>query len=436
MTQQSMAHNGKTKDTGCRRNDPLTGLPATDEFLRRSNAFVAAHSDGPWCIIKLDVGHMTIFNEWYGKARGDELLAAVGAALDALGDADWGVAGYWGQDDFLLLMAYDPVAIEQVYDDMRHVVASFDDSIGFLPAMGVYPLATPAHVSIDECSKAVYAARLAKRSYKDRVGYFKPAEYARHQREHTLLSRFQRALTEDRIEFYLQPQVNIDTGQIVGAEALARWRAQDGTYVSPGEFIPVLEHSGFVASLDQYLWRRVITWLARRVAAGERVVPVSLNVSRVDIDSFDVAQCVEQLLEQVSVPAHLVKFEITESALAQDRETVGALIARLKALGCSVHMDDFGCGQSSLAMLRDVAVDAIKLDRSFLPTGGYRDDRAVDIMQSVAALSRSLGVPVVVEGVETADQLALVRTLGLSYVQGYYYHRPMDPGAFEQLLAL
>ena len=414
--------------------DSLTGLMHSSEFLSRATKYSRLHLDTQHCIIAVDLGHMRIYNEWYGRQKGDSLLAEVGTALASLETTGIGLAGHWGQDDFSVHMPLDAEAIKTLYNHIKGIVAAHDDSIGFMPAFGVCPLQPGADVNISDYDKAKFALEETKDNFKKRIAFFNAEKYRRREEEHLLLSEFQRALASNRVNFFLQPQYNMKTDKIVGAEALARWRRVDGTYVSPAVFVPLLERNGFIAALDKHIWEQVFAWISKCRKKGLTPPPISVNVSRIDIDSIDVAACFNALAEKHHVPAHHVKIEITESMYTEDQHTIQALTSQLKRLGFSIFMDDFGSGQSSLSMLRDVNVDAIKLDGGFL-SDKADSGRAVDIVKSVVKMSKSIGMPVIVEGVETKEQAQFLKSMGCRYAQGFLFFRPMPPCDFETALS-
>ena len=415
------------------KRDPLTGLYTGEAFLIQAQHRKEADPDGRWCVLKIDLGHMRVYNEWYGKENGDLLLAQVATHLLQVEQSGMGVAGYWGQDDFSLFVPNRHIVIDGVFTGVRAIVAAHDDSIGFLPAIGIYPVDINEDVSIDAYSRAVFAARQAKLDYKNRIRHFNPIEYRQREREDGLLSDFQHAISDDEICFYLQPQVDGTTGKIVGAEALARWFHADGTSVSPGDFIPMLESSGFIVTLDKLIWRSVFEWIKGRLVEGRSVVPISVNVSHTDIQSFDVARHLASLSRFMDVPPQLVNVEITETSYSHDEQDVRDFTARLDRSGFSVHMDDFGSGQSSLSMLGNIHVDAIKMDQKFVPCDP-QDRKGRDIMASIIGMAHRLDLPVIVEGVETAQQAELLHELGGCCIQGFYYYRPMPVADFERLL--
>lgn len=299
--------------------------------------------------------------------------------------------------------------------------------------MGVCPIDANEEITIDAQAKAMYTNRRAKNDFKERIAIFSPEEYERETAFHHTLTEFQYALSNGRITYYLQPQVDMETGEIIGAEALTRWIDKDGSLISPATFIPVLEESGFVVTLDKYVWQSVALWLRERIDRGLRVVPISLNVSRVDILACDVAEHMGALAAQYNLPPELMHVEITETAYTGESEAVDRLTADLHTRGFSTFMDDFGTGQSTLAMLKNVNVDVIKLDRTFVPADGDQG-RSAQIITSMLDMAQSLHLPVVVEGVETNEQANMLRQMGARYAQGFLYYRPMPANDFEALL--
>ena len=423
----------KHKGALAERIDPLTGLYRPSEFMRRANAFLATAQGSAWCIATVDMGHMRLFNEWHGQTEGDRVLADVGTVLKDIENVGMGVAGYWGMDDFCILAPFDRDTIHRIYASVREAVAKHDDGVGFWPSMGVYPINSHEEITIDAQAKAMYANRRAKNDFKDRIAVFSPEEYRHEVAFHHTLTEFQYALSNNRITYYLQPQVDIETGKIIGAEALTRWIDKDGSLIPPDSFIPALEESGFVVTLDKYVWQGVAIWLRMRLDQGLRVVPISLNVSRVDILACDVAEHMGALAAQYNLPPELMRIEITETAYTGESEAVDKLTADLHTRGFSTYMDDFGTGQSTLAMLKNVNVDVIKLDRTFVSIDGDHG-RSTQIISSMLEMAHSLHLPVVVEGVETNEQANVLRQMGARDAQGFLYYRPMPAKDFEALL--
>lgn len=417
------------------RRDKMTGLMRGSDFLHVADKHWSTHTNENRAIIAIDLGRMRVFNEWYGRQAGDALIAEVGSTLQTLKADCNGLAGYWGQDDFVVYLPGDRETIDALYERVQAIVASRDDSVGFQPAFGVCPIEPEERIGITLYDHAKAALNRARQDFKDRIKYFEPETYAQREREDYLLSEFQRALSQGRITFHIQPQCDMETKKIVGGEALARWEDKDGSFISPGTFVPLLERNGFAVTLDRYIWNRVFALLSKRLAQGLPCVPISVNVSQTDLISFDVAAQLERLAMRHGVPTHYVKVEITESAYADNPEDVTTLTSKLRALGFSVLIDDFGSGSSSLSMLQTIDADVIKLDGRFMSADNPQADKSENIVKSVVNMSWQIGMPVIVEGIETDRQVAFLRELGARYAQGFYYHRPMPVDAFEELIA-
>lgn len=244
-----------------------------------------------------------------------------------------------------------------------------------------------------------------------------------------------RAFDNNEFCFYLQPKCNVATGAIVGAEALVRWNHPKYGVVSPGRFVPMLEQAGQISRLDVFVWRSVVRMLARWEREGRNLVPISVNVSMVDIDQMDVADTLTGLLNEYDVDARLLQAEITESAVAKNLSKVESTIRKLHADNIAVLMDDFGSAYSSLNMLKDINVDVIKLDMKFIDLNEDNASKGLKIVESVVNMARKLRLLVIAEGAQTKQQVDQLLSVGCRYIQGYYFHEPLPVGRMEKLLA-
>ncbi len=418
------------KEAVCTVRNELTGLMIEDAFNTRARALLQERIEG-WCVLSVDLEHFKLFNEWYGRKHGDLLLAQIGNRLRDEEKNTGSVACYFGQDDFALLTHFDMKAIERLYADIHELIKEYGTSVGFMPAFGI--CMADEDSSIEELAdRAALAARYAKENYHTRIRIFKPSMYQKTERDYQLLSDFQKALKDRELFIQLQPQCQIASRKIVGAESLVRWHRADGTVISPGVFVPVLERYGFVTDLDEYVWEEVCVWQKKWIDSGHTPLPISVNVSQIDIFTIDVPAFFEKLVEKYSLPVEVIKIEITESAYV-DNDSVADTVRRLREKGFLVLMDDFGSGYSSLNMLRNLSVDIIKLDAQFLRMSG--DDRkGVQIMETIVNMAKTMGVPIIVEGVETKEETDFLAGLGCTYVQGYYFYRPMPVEEFERLI--
>lgn len=248
------------------------------------------------------------------------------------------------------------------------------------------------------------------------------------------LDDINQAFDNNEFCFYLQPKCNAETGAIVGAEALVRWNHPEYGLVSPGEFIPLLERESMVTRFDLFIWRSVCEMLSRWDGEGRNLVPVSVNVSMTDIEAIDVARVLGDLLDRFSIDARLLQVEITESAIAYNMDVVEETIRDLHARGIAVLMDDFGSAYSSLNMLKDINVDAIKLDMKFVDLNADNAAKGLKIIESVIDMAYQLRLSIIAEGAQTAEQVSKLRELGCMYIQGYYFYRPLTVGKMEDLL--
>ena len=248
------------------------------------------------------------------------------------------------------------------------------------------------------------------------------------------LDDINQAFDNNEFCFYLQPKCNAETGAIVGAEALVRWNHPEYGLVSPGEFIPLLERESMVTRFDLFIWRSVCEMLSRWDGEGRNLVPVSVNVSMTDIEAIDVARVLGDLLDRCSIDARLLQVEITESAIAHNMDVVEETIRDLHARGIAVLMDDFGSAYSSLNMLKDINVDAIKLDMKFVDLNADNAAKGLKIIESVIDMAYQLRLSIIAEGAQTAEQVSKLRELGCMYIQGYYFYRPLTVGKMEDLL--
>ena len=413
--------------------DSVTNLLLEKEFLLNAQGVIANRPDDEWCLISIDIEHFRFFDEWYGRDSGDNLLAKIGALLNEREQDFNGLSGYFGKDDFAVIMPYDKEKIEKLFEDIKEIIFSFGATAGFLPAFGVAMVEKGLSL-VDAFDRSTIASAKAKSDIRHRICVYTPEMQFLTQRENRLLSEFMQALKNDEITFYLQPQCRISSKKVVGVEALSRWIKKDGTIVPPGEFVPVLEKYGFIPDLDQYIWEKVCASLAEWYHAGHKCVPCSINVSRADLFSIDINKKLVELTEKYKVPCNLIKVEITESSYVEASDLVDELVDKLREKGFSVLMDDFGSGYSSLNMLSNLKLDAIKLDARFLRIEDDVESKALHILESVVNMAKTIGLPIIVEGVETQFQSDFLENLGCRYIQGYFFYRPMPINDFRNLI--
>ena len=416
------------------RRDGLTGLLLDREFYTLARQRLPTLT-GKWCVVALNIENFKLFCDWHGQQSGNLLLAQIGEILGRLERETGGLAGYRGQDDFELLIPYDAARIGLLFEELQRVIEAQGDSVGFLPMLGICMIESPEDEIMELYNRAALTAEQIKGDFRNRIQVYDPDVHKRNTEEYQILSEFQRGLDNHEIFFCLQPQCRVSSGRIVGAESLARWRTAEGRIIPPARFVPILEKHGIVTNLDKYIWDEVCAWLRKWIDAGNTPVPISVNVSQIDIFSIDVPDFFNGLLEKYRLPARLIKIEITESAYVEDTAAVRETVRRLRSLGFLVLMDDFGSGYSSLNMLRSLNVDIIKLDAQFLHISQNESRKGISILESIVNMAKTMAIPVIVEGVETIEQINFLADLGCRYMQGYYFYRPMPVEEFEDLIA-
>lgn len=412
----------------------LTGLYRKDEFFRQVEKVLSWDQDGKYCLAAVDIEHFKLFNEWYGEDAGDRFLANIGRQLLLCEGELGGIAGYMGSDDFCVLLPDKEEVIEQFLRQVVTYIGQYGGEVGFLPVFGIYEIKErwiPVSMMYDRASIAVASVR---GNYARRVGRYDSVMMQQMEEDHVLLSEVQRGLTKEEFVVYFQPKCNMATGKIVGSEALVRWQHPERGLILPGGFVPLLEKSGFIARLDCYLWERVCRCLRRWLDAGLDPMPVSVNVSRVDIYTIDVVEHIRKLTRKYDLPCSLLEIEITESAYAEEYQIVTQVAEDLRSAGYTVLMDDFGSGYSSLNILKDISVDILKIDMKFLAMDEQSAGKGLGILEAITGMARLIGMRMIAEGVETAAQVKLLLDMNCVYGQGYYFYRPLSEAAYEELM--
>ncbi len=414
--------------------DPMTGLYRYGPFFDKAQQVLTANPDQRFCMVAIDIEHFKLFNEWYGEEAGDQFLINIGKQLKALEETCISVAGYMGGDDFAIILPKDLEIIDRLEQNIREYVRQYGGNSGFLPAFGIYEIEdrnTTIGIMYD---RATIALSKIKGNYTKRKGWYDAAMKQKMEDDQVLLSEVQHALENEEFIFYVQPQCNMLTGKIIGLESLVRWRHPVRGIVPPGVFIPLLEENGFITNLDLYVWERVCRRLHDWIQAGHRPIPISVNVSRMDIYSIDIAEVFTNLASKYSIDPSLLEIEITESAYAEDYNLIRKVVEDLRKAGFTVLMDDFGSGYSSLNMLKDVNVDVIKIDTKFLDMSMESQGRGMGILETIVRMARVMQLGVIAEGVEKIEQVNFLRNIGCVYGQGYYFYRPMPIEQAEILL--
>lgn len=415
--------------------NPLTNLYYNRAFFEKADEYVKTIQPNTYDMVAIDIEHFRLFNKLYGRDEGDQLLIYIADCLRKVEDTHGGIAGYLGADNFCIIMPNQFGLVRELKYDIIKGLNRCSNMVGFLPAIGIYSIDGLSVQAVTMYDRASIALSHVVGNYAERICQYDSSMEETLEEELKLLSEVQTALEKGEFTFFAQPQCDISTGKIVGAESLVRWNHSTKGLISPGVFIPVLEKNGFITDLDRYVWRKVCQWLRSWMDRGYHPVPISINVSRIDIFSMDVPAYLVELIHTYELPAKLLKVEITESAYAESNDKIIKAVKQLRAAGFLVMMDDFGSGYSSLNMLKSVVVDVIKIDMGFLDINEQEEEKGIGILESVVNMARQMRLPIIVEGVETQKQENFLLKMGCRYTQGYYYYKPLPIAEFEQLLS-
>ena len=410
-------------------HDALTGLYRAPAFYRKVSAALKAAPDAPFDIIVLNIEHFTLVCDVFGPKTGSKVLQELALFLNTLPHADHGLFARSAKDIFYVYMP----AEFQFYDLLEQQLNTFFENyplpIRMHALLGVYSASTAEIPPVQMCDRA----RLALDSLQGRddvhTAHYDHSIHETLLQEHRLLDSVPNAIQNDEFLLYLQPKVDMTTGRMIGAEALVRWQSAEFGFVSPGTFVPLLEKEGQMYQVDQVIWEKACQFLAARREKGLPLFPISVNVARGDFYQRDLPDVLKHLLDKYSLTADFIRLEIIERAYTDDTDYILDVLSTLREMGFWIEMDDFGTGASSLSMAADLPVDVLKLDRSFL-NGFPENERHVEVVRFAILLARALKLELIVEGVETREQVDGLLKLGCRYAQGFFYGRPEPADRF------
>jgi len=410
-------------------HDELTNLPNRRFFL---DALQKELSSGKPCVVLfLDLDLFKIINDSLGHVVGDQLLVAAGERItESLGEK--GLTARLGGDEFTVLLR-DTTDVAHASDLASNLVTAFSFPFTIEPhlvfttlSVGI-ALSDPDDSPVDLIRKADIAMYQAKARGKSRHEVFEPAMDAAARHRLTMETELRQALEEGELCVYYQPEVEIESGRLVGMEALVRWKHPVRGLVPPSEFISVAEETGLIVPIGRWVLfeacRQAKEW--QETYHFDIPLMIAVNISGKHFMQASLFAEVSEMLAKTGIdPAHLI-LEITESVAMEGAESTIEILTKLKALGLKLAIDDFGTGFSSLAYLKRFPVDLLKIDKSFVDGVALHEaDRA--IVEAVIALGHALGLKVIAEGVETFEQLAQLRKLGSEIGQGYYFSAPLS----------
>ena len=410
--------------------DHLTGIFNKDAFYRAAGSLISENSNTDYAIVCVDVEKFKVINDVLGVRTGDKLLRNIADELRRMSMSGDTAAGRIGSDIFAVCMPDSDNSVSDTVNRLKGL-SSFGIPFSVKLCFGVYRIidrTVPVNLM---CDRAVIALNSIKGSIIAKAAFYDENMRDKLLREQEIISEMHAALDDGQFVIYYQPQYNYVHGRMIGAEALVRWQHPKRGLIMPSEFIPVFEKNGFITRLDEYVWEGACRKIREWIDSCIDLVPISVNISRIDFYNPGLCGTLMGLVHKYSVPIDMFKLEITETAYTDNPSQLISVVERLRSLGFTVEMDDFGSGYSSLNTLKDVPVDVLKIDMRFL-TG--QSERGGSILNSVVRMAKQLRLDIIAEGVETAVQAEFLKSIGCPQIQGYLYSKPVSDEEFEKLL--
>lgn len=340
-----------------------------------------------------------------------------------------------GGDNFVVLFKKDNLNIIKNYLSGMPITFNDGETVTVTTTAGYYMIPEATESATDVMDRISAAYQLAKNVYK-RHFLFYDDEIMQHQTQvKEIEMMFPSAIENEEFKVFYQPKTQLNNYQLAGAEALCRW-FRNGKVISPGEFIPVLEGSKAICTLDFYMLDHVCRDIRRWLDEGREAVKVSVNLSRLHLGDEDLLESILRIIDKYKVPHHFIEIELTETTTDVDYKELKMIVYGLREQDISTSVDDFGVGYSSLNLIRELPWNVLKIDKSFLPTQEEedKDPSKVKMLRHIITMSQDLGLECIVEGVETAEQVKLLKDCKCYLAQGFYFDRPLPVKEFEQKL--
>ena len=417
-----------------RSYDELTGLYNRKAFIEKVRERFYKYPEKDYIIVCLDIEKFKFINDRFGFVEGDRLLSYVAEKLKERKQNYDVVITRLTSDVYAFLDENKNIEPEAFGAEVQSWVKNYPLDVDIKIAVGIYHVESRTIPVRLMCDRARFAIDTVKKNYMINV-----AEYNKDVRDYMisqneLLNDIESAFENHEFKVYLQPKFDIRTNKVVGAESLVRWVHPRKGLIPPRDFIPLFEQNMIIPRLDVYIWEETCRLIREWIDKGYKAVPVSVNVSRLDIFSLPVADKFVAFTEKHGIDRHFVEIEITESAFANDENKILSLVDELRSLGFKVLMDDFGTGYSSLNLLKDINVDVLKIDTRFLEPGRNENNKGKEILESIIRMAKWIGLQTIAEGVETDAQKLFLLNLGCYYAQGFYFSKPISSEQFEDFI--
>ena len=413
------------------QRDELTGLYNKTFFLEKVSDLISQRPDEKYDLICFGIEKFRLVNETYGTDVGDELLQYIGKYL--LSSKDSLISSRFTADQFYSLVLhrddYPNELIRASLEKFQLRTVELSVRLHF----GIYLIDDPKIPVSAMCERAAMAAKENKSHYDSLFSYYDDDLRRTQVEQKWMTDNMLESLAKKEFVVYYQPKYDLTKEAIAGAEALVRWESPEKGLIKPDKFIPLFERTGLITTLDSYVWEVICQDLKQWLHNKDTVFPISANVSRADLFNPKLVDILTGLLKKYEIPIHILHLEITESAYTDNQQQIIQVVKKLRSLGFVIEMDDFGTGYSSLNMLAEMPVDVLKLDMGFVRCEALSSSSR-GVLSFCISLAKWLNLSVIAEGVETKEQVNLLRSMDCNFIQGYYFAKPMKKNEFENLL--
>ena len=413
-------------------HDTLTGLYNKSHFAVKSAEILKSHPDEEWLLLSSNIKDFKLINDLFGMEKGNAMLKMEAGLLKERCH-DGIVYGRIGGDKFAICMPKARFQEEYFTDAIQTMGQVFNNDLYHLHIyIGVYEITDINEDISIMCDKANLAIKTLNENYARSIAYYNDTILNNTILEKQLVGDFDQALKEKQFCMYLQPQMTSE-GKMLGAEALVRWQHPKRGLIFPGDFIEVFEKTGLIYRLDRFIWELAVQKLARWQQEGHSDLYISVNISTKDFYYMNVYETITALVEKYRIIPSTLKLEITETAIMTGTAGELDMIEQFREYGFQVEIDDFGSGYSSFNTLKDMDVDVLKIDMGFLRASKPENlEKSMSILNMIISLSKTLGLSVVTEGVETKEQVVKLSQMGCGIYQGYYFSKPIPVEEFEK----
>lgn len=418
--------------------DSVANINSMEKFRIDVEPILGGIEKVNYYVIAVDLDKFKVINDLYGYERGDKVIAFLARKLKEELGADDYIARSTAEKFVIMKKAGTVGLVEEylkrVFENVDKDVKRDETHFRMILKAGIYSIEENDYLLSSIIDKANLAKNNMKRGHKSSFEWYSEEMRRKNIEDKEVENDMAEALGTGQFQVYLQPQVDLRTKKIVSAEALVRWIHPQKGMIPPFRFIPVFENNGFITRLDLFIWEEVIKTIVGWRNTGKKMVPIAINLSRIDVEKEGVVDKLIALMNKYHLESQWVKTELTESICLENDGIIMERMEQLKRAGFTIAVDDFGSGYSSLHLLKTMPLDILKIDKGFLDINMNMSKKDAIVIRDVVEMGKHLELQIIMEGVETLEQSQFLESIGCDIAQGYYYGKPMPISEFEKLL--